>query len=867
MTADEGVLQRSLPSFLMVASGFAGLGYQVVWTEQCSLWLGHETAAVLAVVAAFFGGLAVGGLLLGSRIEQSSHPVRWYAGCELVIALWSLLLIRGLPSSAMLIERAVGVEASPFRQWALAFGGTFVAFLPATAAMGATLPAMERLLRGGRHGSLATLYAWNTFGAVLGVLGGAFWLIPSIGLVRSAVLCSALNLSCALLAFVAFGARSAGGRVATPAGDQARPLLVRLAATGFLGIGYEVTVVRVLGQVTEDTVYTFALLLAVYLIGTAAGAAAYRRWVEPAKPREALGDQLFSAAAIACLLGTVALFAAEELKGAVLDVLGGGVAPSLGAEACLALAAFGAPTLVMGALFSHLSRSATARGVSFGRALGVNTLAAAAAPVVCGVLAVPAFGPKLTLLALVVGYLACTTGSSWLTKGVVVPAAAALAVALFAPPLRFVQVPEGGKLASYVEGALGAVSVSEDGDGTARLYINNRQQEGSSRTLHVDARQAWLPLLLHRAPRRALFLGLGTGVTATSALADPTLAVEVAELLPEVIAASTHFTGDLVDDAARARLRTVPADARRYVRAGTSLYDVIVSDNFHPARSGSGALYTVEHFERVRRRLAADGIFCQWLPLHQLDLPTLRAIVRSFLTAFPEGAALLASNSLETPVVGLLGGKGTLRYELATVRERLARARLPPWWSALGLDDEYAVLGSFIASPAALGRFAQGALPNTDDRPVVAYSAPRAAYAPEASPRDRLTELLSGVTVRADEVLRPAADPSGASRLDAYILSRDYFLQAGRSVHPSPRVEEMLAQVREPLLSALRISPDFRPAYDPLISMAGTLARSNVGAARALLAELRTIQPARTEASHLLLAIDNVSHASRTDER
>ena len=79
----------------MVASGFAGLGYQIVWTQQCALWLGHESAAVLAVVAAFFGGLAAGALTLGPRIERSPRPARWYAGCELVIALWSLLLVFG----------------------------------------------------------------------------------------------------------------------------------------------------------------------------------------------------------------------------------------------------------------------------------------------------------------------------------------------------------------------------------------------------------------------------------------------------------------------------------------------------------------------------------------------------------------------------------------------------------------------------------------------------------------------------------------------------------------------------------------------------------------------------------------------------
>jgi spermidine synthase len=43
----------------MMASGFAAMGYEIVWTQQSALWLGHESAAVLAVVAAFFGGLAI----------------------------------------------------------------------------------------------------------------------------------------------------------------------------------------------------------------------------------------------------------------------------------------------------------------------------------------------------------------------------------------------------------------------------------------------------------------------------------------------------------------------------------------------------------------------------------------------------------------------------------------------------------------------------------------------------------------------------------------------------------------------------------------------------------------------------------------
>src|SRR5215467_466576 len=127
----------------MLASGFAAMGYEIVWTQQSSLWLGHEAAAVLAVVAAFFGGLALGGLTLGARVETSGHPVRWYVGCELAIALWSLVLLAVARPFSGWVLAAIGVQPSPGWHWALAFGSTFLLFLPATAAMGATLPAIE----------------------------------------------------------------------------------------------------------------------------------------------------------------------------------------------------------------------------------------------------------------------------------------------------------------------------------------------------------------------------------------------------------------------------------------------------------------------------------------------------------------------------------------------------------------------------------------------------------------------------------------------------------------------------------------------------------------------------------------------------
>ena len=862
MNSPAGPWSRRVPPFILLGSGFAGLGYQIIWTQQSALWLGHESAAVLAVIAAFFGGLSLGALALGRRLARSAEPARWYAGCELLIAVWSLVITLGLAPVSGWLLGLIGAQPTALWQWSVTFAAAFLMLLPATAAMGVTLPAMERVVArtGNTPQAIAGLYASNTAGAVLGVIAMAFWLLPHWGLTATSLLCIGLNLLCAGLTLAVW--RQPVGSSHTPqvsdlppaqaiAPDAGRAVLWRLAATGFLGIGYEVLVVRVLSQVTEDTVYTFALLLAVYLLGTALGAALYRQRRKSQQTTQQRSDGLLMHLALACLVGTASLWCAELVKGLMLQYWGAGVVQALSAEALLAVLAFAWPTVVMGAVFCQLSEQANAAGVSFARAIGVNTLGAALAPVFCGVLAAPFLGPQYALLLLCAGYGALVSRWPWRQLAFRIAAPLLVVLALLRP-LAFVDVPPGGSLVSYEDGVLAAVSVVQDSDGALTLRINNRQQEGSSVTMRVDGRQAWLPLLLHPDPQRALFLGLGTGMTSTASALVPPLQVDVVELLPEVMRASTLFTKPLQQGLDNPRLHQMVADARRYVRSSRQQYDVIIADNFHPARSGSGSLYTVEHFAAVKARLAADGLFCQWLPLHQLDIATLQSIVRSYLAVYPQAYAVLANNSLQTPVIGLVAHADNSVFDAAAVAARTAHRQWPAALQGLGLEDEWAVLGSVVAGPSALQAFAKNAPLNTDDHPVVAYAAPRVTYQPESLPLDRLLELLNQWQVNAPEVIGNANDGDTHARLEAYWQARSQFIAAGREVRPTADLTAMLAQVREPLLQVLRVSADFRPAYDPLLAMAQALAAQQPTESRALLAELARLAPQRNEAEQAL---------------
>jgi spermidine synthase len=228
--------------------------------------------------------------------------------------------------------------------------------------------------------------------------------------------------------------------------------------------------------------------------------------------------------------------------------------------------------------------------------------------------------------------------------------------------------------------------------------------------------------------------------------------------------------------------------------------------------------------------------------------------VRTFLTAFPRGWAILATNSLDTPVLGLVGRADDERFDLGALHARLAGATVASLAANFDITDELALFGSFVAGPESLAHFAGNAPLNTDDRPVVAYRAPRITYAPDSQPRDRLIAFLNELRIEPDELfsLGAGGEAAWSSRLAAYWIARNRFIQAGRDVRPAADVRLMLSQVEAPLLEVLHLSPDFRPAYDPLLGMADALGHIDAPAARILLIELAQAAPSRPEAAELL---------------
>nr|NIP97505.1 hypothetical protein [Akkermansiaceae bacterium] len=280
-------------SLCFLLSGVAGLVYQMVWMRYLSTVFGTSELAIVTVLVAYMGGLAVGAWIASRLVHKLQSPIRLYAILEAVIAASALLVPLLLRAVGGLHQLLLGGKEAPppdggvLEALSLLGLGCMVLLIP-TACMGATLPILasgviRRRAQIGRR--VGWLYALNTGGAVVGTVLAAFFLIPRFGLWQTSFVGVALNISVAVLGwFVALRApvpaeaeepEAPGerGTSISPAPGRAFSLviLVVMLVSGGLSFAYEVLWARLLSHLLGGSLYAFATMLAAFLAGIAVG--------------------------------------------------------------------------------------------------------------------------------------------------------------------------------------------------------------------------------------------------------------------------------------------------------------------------------------------------------------------------------------------------------------------------------------------------------------------------------------------------------------------------------------------------------------------------------------------------------------------
>ena len=755
-------------------SGMAGLIYEVVWIRLLGLVFGHTVYAITTVLATYMGGLALGSVVIGRRADRMRRPLRVYGILEAAVGLYCLAtpwLFRGADAAYLWTHDRLQPSAAGAAALHLVFSAALL--LPPTTLMGATLPILSRaVVRGGSLAAsqVGALYAINTWGAVLGTALAGFLLVPSLGVSVTIWIAVAVNLGVAALAL---GAERRSGsldevvaaRPATEAAPGGAELsraavaaaLVGIGVSGAASMGYEIAWTRALSLVLGSSTYAFAAMLTTFLVGLALGAAVVSRWMRDRKPGLAVFGWVEAAIAF-CTLATLPLLG--RLPDAVLLVLrqtGVSFGSVLGAQAGLSFAVMIVPTLLIGATFplavAALDRGLGRIGRDVGAIYGANTVGTIAGSIATGFLLIRAIGIQNTVIAAAAANMAVGLGlllvapeagrrARWIGgaagAGFVVLAAL---VPHWDPGLMttgagvyaetFVkgggqalrEFAAGRELLFYDEGISTTVSVARDPGGTV-LTVNGKADASNDADMQTQVLSGHIGSLLQPGLRRALVIGLASGVTVGAVAQHPLEVIDVAELEPAMGPASRFFLRENRNALADPRVRVLEGDGRTILATATKPYDLIISEPSNPWIAGVASLFTRDFYEAARRRLSPDGVFVQWLQNYSMFPRDMQMVVRTYQEVFPHVSIWAASPNDFL----LVATPRPVRVDLAAVARRVAESpALREDFERFGWADGNLVYRFFLGEEDAR-RYGAGAPINTDDHPILEFSAPVALY-------------------------------------------------------------------------------------------------------------------------------------------
>ncbi len=722
---------------LFALSGALALVYEVLWQRQFSLVFGSAAPATAAVLSAFFAGLGFGSRLGGSARLQRYAPLRLYAFLELGVALGAMavpLFLHLFDGLAPVLEQSVG--RSPTGQFLAKTILTFVALAVPTACMGATLPALGRLLEDPRRAftvSPGALYSVNTLGAALGAISVPFFFLPRMGASQTLMVCMAGNVLVALLSLwlsrrqerrVMASVPRAAGALASGAGKGSldRGDMILACGSGAALFMIQVLWNRAFSQVHENSLYSFAVIAALFILALSLAAELARRLVAR-NPRR---DWVAWSWGVGGLLIVVGpwwfLHLTHQLAYLPADKGWGDYAQRLVTLTCLVI---GPAVVVLGLGFpallakgSQVSAGATRSGtaLALGRLLTANLVGSVVGALLAGFVlprwltlwqSLMGVGGLLSLVGL--ARLLNRKERGLQARAVVIPCVLLLLSLILLGPLNLPRVrlatAPTERLVALSEGPLGIVAVVER-EGSRRMKLNNHYVLGGTASVGDERMQAHLPLLMHPQPREVLFLGLGTGITASGSLFHPVTRITAVELVPEVVTAARDYFGSAnAGFLEERRVRVVTDDARSYLRTTQEKFDVIVGDLIVPWREGEGALFTLEQFTAARRSLNPGGIFCQWVPLFQLSERELQILIRTFVQVFPNTTLWRGDFAPGQPALGLMGMQGDGRPDAGRVQARLKEVQPDPsnphlplselfWMYALGPVDASLLLNA-----------------------------------------------------------------------------------------------------------------------------------------------------------------------------
>ena len=723
--------RRFLPALflLFVGSGCAALIYEIVWFQLLQLIIGSSSISLGILLGTFMGGMCLGSLLFARMISARKHPLRVYAALELGIGALGLLILVAMPLVGGIYTAwgGEGVFGIVFR--AVIAG---ICLLPPTVLMGATLPAISRWVKATPDGIswLGFFYGGNIAGGVAGCVLAGFYLLRVFDVATATFVAVAFNVVVAAVAYILAGRTVYEADVITAPRSGGAPaanlaVYVTIALSGLTALSAEVIWTRLLSLHFGATVYTFALILAVFLVGLGIGSAAGATIARDiASPKRALGwCQLL-------LCGAIAWAAYELTESLPYWPINPYIATTpwftlqLDLVRCFWVVLPGA--LLWGASFPLALASVATTEQDAARLAGgvyaANTVGAIVGSLATSFILIPWIGTShaeqviiivSALSALIMlepsfaGAVARPAGfhpdesgakRGWNVTATVVLAAAMVAAGLLARsvhPLPGLLVAYGRYSATRIgqadiiyvgEGLNASVAVSELSNGV-RNYHNAGKVQASSepQDMRLQRMLGHLTTLIPPQAKKVLVIGCGAGVTAGAVSVDPAVEhetiAEIEPLVPKVV--STYFAEHNFDVVRNPKVHVRIDDARHFVETTREKFDAITSDPLDPWVKGAAMLYTVEFFQMAKAHLNEGGVVTLFVQLYESNMAAVKSEIGTFLEVFPNGVVWGNTNEGKGYDLVLMGQNQPSKIDVDAIQARLQRPEYAPMAKSL----------------------------------------------------------------------------------------------------------------------------------------------------------------------------------------
>ncbi|SLM32178.1 membrane hypothetical protein [Desulfamplus magnetovallimortis] len=727
---------------LFFCSGFCSLVYEIIWSRMFVLVMGNTIFSTSTILASFMTGLALGSIYWGYKIRRHKplHAIKYFAILEISTGLYGLLfplIFYLFPSLENMLTQFTS-KSSHTQLFIRYLTSTSLIIIP-TFMMGGTFAILSHAIiqnstQFARKAAL--LYGINTIGAVTGALFTGFFLIKSLGHLNTIYLAASINIIIGMVAFAIWKTKKHQQSKTTTktvinTKEQNKnqsinipvkykyPIFYVIFISGLCSLSYQIIWTRLLILVIDNSVYSFTMILAIFLVGISLGS--FLISLPNIKPDKTL--MVFGWINISIAISSFCVPFFINIKS-----IPGTTTYWYFLISTIPLFII-IPTIFMGMavpvamnLYNCLSKNKA--GDAVGKIFGINTIGSVTGILLSTFCLIPMLGIKNSLTALYIsnfsaGYLIIflTTNKKYYKTAHVFIFILIIITMLFIPPDNFFEkkysnLEPQSQLIYYKEETASTITIFQRPDKHRVLYINGIPEVDTT-FLSVQT----LKLLgvisgaLSRNNQNALIITFGAGITANAAtlFADR---VDCVDLVKHTKPISKFFSFENDNIIEKNNISFHVDDARHYLLSNDKQYSFIISDATHPRSYDSWVLYTKEFYQLVKTRLDKEGIFCQWLPFHGINEAQFLSIIKTFKSVFKETSLWRIDNGY----VILLSTPSPFEIDFIHLFNILQQNRNQ--LIATGLDNPIKMLTSFSMASKQIDKMVKNGKIISDNSPV-----------------------------------------------------------------------------------------------------------------------------------------------------